>query len=48
MEQTHAGHTEGKRTMEASIEQEKHHRSDPNKQEEWDDKVDRACGILTH
>ena len=27
--------------------QEKCHRSDPDKQEEWDDKADRACGILT-
>ena len=27
-------------------EQEKCHGSDTNKQEEWDDKVDKACGIL--
>jgi len=27
--------------------QEKCHASDPDKQEEWDDKADRACGVLT-
>jgi len=29
------------------LEQEKKHLSDPNKQEEWDDKADKACGIFT-
>src|SRR5882672_8428944 len=28
-------------------EQEKCHGSDTNKQEEWDDKADKACGVLT-
>ena len=28
-------------------EPEKCHTSDPDKQEEWDDKADRACGVLT-
>ena len=28
-------------------EQEKCHGSDTNKHEEWDDKADKACGILT-
>jgi len=27
--------------------QEKCHPSDPDKQEEWDDKADRACGVFT-
>jgi len=28
-------------------EQKKKHSSDANKQEEWDDKADKACGLLT-
>jgi len=28
-------------------EQEKRHSSDADKQEEWDDKADKACGVLT-
>ena len=37
----------GKELWRLVSEQEKKHDSDPNKQDEWDDKADKACRLLT-
>jgi len=35
----------GKGLRRLVLEQVKFHRSDPNNQQEWDDKMDKACGV---